>query len=275
MGERVLIEWFYSSPAWLAGGLAVLVAVVLSWIGLWGAWLVMPTLYRREHNDVIGFTLAIVGVVYAVLLAFIAVVTWETFSRADEVTANEVSHLSNLYSDTSVLHGPALNKFRTHLRDYVQIVVDHEWPQQQTGRVKETFYTAGWDVLEEANSALLSFKPADLGESDVYRSALQELNALLAARMARVDAAAGHVPRMVWWIIVLGGALTVGYTFLFGMPSKIMHLLMTGGVAASLALIIVLIAELDYPFRGDISVSDGPFVHLQYRMAAEATQLPK
>jgi hypothetical protein len=59
----------------------------------------------------------------------------------------------------------------------------------------------------------------------------------------------------VWWIIFLGGTVTVGYTYLFGMHSFKMHLVITATMAASLALVIVLIVALDRPFRGEVSVS--------------------
>ena len=42
-----------------------------------------------------------------------------------------------------------------------------------------------------------------------------------------------------------------------------MHLVMTGIVAATLALVIVMIIALDWPFRGEISVSPDPFIMTQ------------
>jgi hypothetical protein len=42
-----------------------------------------PHVHRKEHNDVGGFIFAAVGVLYAVLLAFVVVVVWENLnSRA-------------------------------------------------------------------------------------------------------------------------------------------------------------------------------------------------
>jgi hypothetical protein len=263
----MLDDWIYGHPTWMFGSLAVVIAVLMAWGGVFCVYRMAPADFRRAHNDVVGYTLQIVGVVYAVLLAFIAIVTWETFSKADGVADNEEIHLANLYADTSALRGDAVAKFRDHLREYVRIVIEEEWPAQRAGRSSRHLYKKGWDVLEEADELLVSYKPADLGDSNAHRSALEELNALLSARRSRVEAASGHVPELVWWIIVMGGALTVAYTFLFGTPSLTMHLLTTGGLAASLALVIVLIVELDYPFRGEISVGDEPFHQIQYRMA--------
>jgi len=268
----MLDDWIYDHPAWMVGSLAVAIAVLLAWIGVFCVYRMAPTDFRRAHNDVVGYTLQIVGVVYAVLLAFIAIVTWETFSKADGVADNEEVHLANLYADTSALRGGAIEKFRNQLRNYVQIVIEDEWPAQRAGRSGRHLYKKGWDVLENADELLVSHKPADLGESNAHRSALEELNALLGARRNRVEAAEGHVPELVWWIIIMGGALTVAYTFMFGTPNLWMHLLATGGLAASLALVIVLIVELDYPFRGEISVSDEPFHQIRFRMTDHKAQ---
>ena len=266
-GERMLDDWIYSHPRWEVVGIAVAISVLLACGGVLCTHRVASADVRRAHNDVVGFTLAIVGVVYAVLLAFIVIVTWATFSKADEVTDIEASHLSNVYADTSALHGDAVAKFRDRLSDYVRIVIEEEWPAQRAGRSDRPLYQKGWDVLGEASELLLAYKPADLGDSNAHRAALQELNALLGARRSRVAAASGHVPALVWWIIFLGGALNVAYTFLFGTLSRTLHLLTTAGVAASLAMIIVLIVELDYPFRGEVAVDDEAFRQIQHRMA--------
>ena len=42
----------------------------------------VPMTIREEHNDVAGFIYAVVGVIYAVLLALVVIATWEEFGRA-------------------------------------------------------------------------------------------------------------------------------------------------------------------------------------------------
>ncbi len=46
-----------------------------------------------------------------------------------------------------------------------------------------------------------------------------------------------------------------------------MHIAMTATVAATLALVIVMIIALDWPFRGQISVSVDPFILTQQSWA--------
>jgi hypothetical protein len=60
--------------------------------------------------------------------------------------------------------------------------------------------------------------------------------------------------------------LTVSSTFLFGPPNFKMHIVITAMLAASLAVVIVLIVALDYPFRGSLSVSDQAFRDVRKNM---------
>jgi hypothetical protein len=55
-----------------------------------------------------------------------------------------------------------------------------------------------------------------------------------------------------------------------------MHLAITGIVAATLALLITMIIALDWPFRGEISVSPDPFIITQHSWVAaiEKNNLP-
>ena len=78
----MLADWIYNYPTWIMGGVVVSLFVLVSCIGLAIVHRFVPVNIRRSHNDIIGFTIAVVDVVYAVLLAFIAVATWETFTQA-------------------------------------------------------------------------------------------------------------------------------------------------------------------------------------------------
>ncbi len=52
---------------------------------------------RQEHTEVAGFIFAGVAVLYAVLLAFVVIVGWETLSSAHATTYTEADQLSNIY----------------------------------------------------------------------------------------------------------------------------------------------------------------------------------
>jgi hypothetical protein len=243
-------DWIYSHPTWINGCIIVLGAVFASLVSLTCFHKLVPWEIRRVHNDVAGFIIAIVGVIYAVLLAFIAVFTWENFNKAQDTAELEANMVANLYVDSAGLPPKMAFSVRRDLRDYARLVIDKEWPAQQGGHVD----TEAWMPLFKLNLAIARFRPA-ASTGPIEAEILHTANQLYEARRDRLVAAASGIPNVMWAVTLLGGALTVGFSFLFGVPNFRIHLIMTGMLSASLALVIVLIVALDYPFRGQLSIS--------------------
>jgi hypothetical protein len=59
-----------------------------------------PHLVEGDHNDVAGSIIAVVGVIYAVLLAFVVIITGEN-SVAEGVVGEEASALRSIYRESS------------------------------------------------------------------------------------------------------------------------------------------------------------------------------
>ena len=57
----------------------------------------VPTTIREQHNDVAGFIYAVVGVIYAVLLALVVIATWEEFGRARITVEAEANALAEVF----------------------------------------------------------------------------------------------------------------------------------------------------------------------------------
>ena len=250
----MLANWVYDNPLWLVGAAIVCGSVAVGCLGLLACHRLVDLELRRRHNDLAGFLIAIVGILYAVLLAFIAVTAWETYAKAGDAVDAEANAVGNMFFDTAgVPHEDAL-AYRKLLADYIRLVIDEEWPAQHAGRIGTETYRKGWLVLGNLNVAVARFAPASQGEANMHTELLQDLNLIFSGRRTRQLAAESRIPEVIWWIILWGGILTVGFTYLFGSHSLAMHLTMTSGVTASLALVIVLIVAFDYPFRGEVAV---------------------
>ena len=123
-----------------------------------------------------------------------------------------------------------------------------------------------WGLVFVAPRMAPGFSPVDLtaGRFVEGTDAVQ----LYAARRTRTLAADDSIPEVVWWITAFGTTLTIGFTFLFGTRNFSMHLAMTGMVAASMSLVIVLIVSLDRPFRGELSISTQAYENARGSIAA-------
>src|SRR3954452_2067767 len=91
--------WIYDIPNWALGVLTVAVFVVISLAGLFAT---RPLMRRcaigaAEHNDVVNYYVAAVGVLYSLALPLIAVAPWEDCSAVDGLIANEAEAIAGLY----------------------------------------------------------------------------------------------------------------------------------------------------------------------------------
>jgi hypothetical protein len=87
--------------AWVVGLLLILVLPTLAVVAQIGIRRTWPSLASGEHNDVAGFIIAVVGVIYAVLLAFVVIVSWEKFVSAEAVVGEEASALRSIYREST------------------------------------------------------------------------------------------------------------------------------------------------------------------------------
>jgi uncharacterized membrane protein YraQ (UPF0718 family) len=264
--------WIHNHALWEIGLVMVLLSVLLSWAGLYAFSRTVALAVRREHNDVAGFVSALVGVVFAVLLAFVAVATWERFDAGDRLAETEADLVASLYRDSATVEAPMGPEIRQRLSDYLDTVIEREWPAQQAGHAPRPEPS---ETLTRLDHAIEAVDPKTLGQADVDAALLRDLNQFYAARRARLIAADTGIPNEIWAILVIGSFITVAISYFFGMHSVRMHYALTGTLAASLALVLVLILALDWPFQGEVSIGSEAYaaVRDQIKQASQQSKL--
>src|SRR5205814_7842049 len=136
--------WLAGLPTLMLWTIVILPAATLSLVGLHLVRRNTSPAAAKAYNDVVGFGHGIVGVVYAVLLGFTIIVSWEQFDAADRNVSEEASAIADLYNDNKLLvstfreqnetsgqellpSGRALNTMQWALQEYVTAVIDSEW----------------------------------------------------------------------------------------------------------------------------------------------------
>lgn len=259
----MITDFMYSHPTWLVGLIVIIVWTGLSLLGLYLFNRRVDVHLRHKDTETVGLTYAIVAVVYAVLIALIVVDVFETFSKSDSIATAESNKLSNLMLDSAGLSPQMSTELRSDINKYIDIVVKSEWPNQQKGKLDPSVFEPGWAILAHMSTELAVFEPATMGQNVDKGEMLHALNDLIKSRRGRILAAGEHLPGVVWAILLLGGAISVIYTYLFGARTFGIHVAITGLIAATIALMFVLIITLDYPFRGEVSVSSDSFTGVQ------------
>ena len=188
--------------------------------------------------------------IYGITLGLIAVTTWESSSRVADIASREAATIAALYRDTSGFASPLREELRGKLRDYTRFVIEKAWPAQRRGEILND----GNRLLDEFQSRLFANEPNTEGLRILQAEALKTYNELVELRRQRTDAVNQGVPEVIWAVILLGGALTIATSFCFQVQLFRFHLLLTTGLAAMIGLLVFLIAALDQPYRGAVSV---------------------
>jgi hypothetical protein len=237
------------------GLLIVALAILIAVGGLVLVQRLYSTELRKQHNDVAGFIYAVLGVAYAVLLGLMLIAVWEKWNTAEALTTDEANELAGIFWWAHALPQPEGRHIQELVRSYAQVVVEDEWPLMAHGRSSPK----AWATLDELRGAILGLKPPTgtqpMGYDQMrYEEMLVQLHDLGNARRERLLAAEQGLPPILWVVLILGGVITVGFTYLFGMANTLVHLLMVAALALIISLSLFTVAALDYPFKGDIRI---------------------
>jgi hypothetical protein len=215
----------------------------------------MPTRRRMQHNDVAGFIYAVLGVAYAVLLGLIVVAVWEDWNAANAVVDQEASELAEIFWLAHRLPQPEGHRLQELARSYARVVVKEEWPLMERGKVSPK----AWTILDEIRDDIQRMQPATPTQQVLYEQGLQQVSDLADARRERLLDAEQGVPTVLWVVLIIGGVEVVGFTYLFGLQSTTVHVLMIMSLTLIIALVLFTVAALDYPFEGDIHIGPDAF----------------
>jgi Protein of unknown function (DUF4239) len=207
------------------------------------------------NNEVAGFKFAVVGVFYAVLLAFVVVAVWENYRDTETAVRNEAKALADLHQVSYALSDDAGSKMRKHLVTYLQKVRDAEWQTMAHGLGDK----ATGDELQHLGQALFGGRTNELRDIALYNHAIDLMTVVHDNRNERLDSSNGTVPTALWLVLLAGALITLGYPSFFGTSNLIAQILMTASLAALVALTGFVALVLDYPFTGDVQISREPF----------------
>ena len=226
--------------------LVVLLPVLLAVAGLLLVQRLVPPTLRQEHNDVAGFIYAVIGVLYAVLLAFVVIVVWQQFEATREAAQVEANELAAVYLLANRFPEPERVRVQELARSYARTVVEDEWPMMAEGEASPK----AWALLDELRLTVQSMDPGTGAEQVLFDQGLTRVHEISDARRTRLLDANEDIPSILWAVLVVGGIITVTFTYLFGLKSNWAHALMVAALAMVVAGMLFTIVSLDHPFAG-------------------------
>jgi hypothetical protein len=118
----------------VVGGIAIVGgSLVLTWLAIYLVRRFVSYEALSRHNDVAGFVYATMGVMYAVVLAFIIIAVWENYSDTNHVADQEAGSLGALYQVAGGFPDPYRGAAQEAALAYAEVVVNHSWPAMERG----------------------------------------------------------------------------------------------------------------------------------------------
>jgi len=207
----------------------------------------VPISKLAEHTEVAGYVYAVIGVIYAVVLALVVIAAWEDYRDARDVVADEASAVLNLARAANGWPAGDRDAVESALIAYARHVVDDEWPAMARGDFGPTadpvMVNQLWQALNEADESAAA-------KSASYEIALQQLDDLGEARRNRMLLGQETLPTSMAAILIIGAVVTVGFAYLFAIDNERLHALMIASLAVLVVLLLLLQFQLGLPFQG-------------------------
>ena len=204
---------------------------------------------NSSFNELIGITLDGFLALYGILLGLLAVGAYENLNSMNDIVSKEASNISVIYRDFRGYPEPIRNELEKEIRGYAYEIVSNSWPQQAlhiipTGEAK---------FIDKMFDTLVSFKPKESGEEILHAQTLDQFNKLMESRRGRIDNLDSKIPDILWWLVILGAAITMILICLLNYD-LIPHIIFGSVLSFYVGAMIAVIASMDSPFVGANSI---------------------
>lgn len=254
-----MLNDFLSLPTFVMCALAIFIGASISIMALLIVRKKLNWESFKENHEVGGFLFNALGLIYAVLIAFVVYATWEEYDSATVYCENEANVLQDLFLDSDGLPESYQLGVREKILEYLRIVIDEDWPLMSIGesnlKSRQTLIEL-FDLYRNMDSLKTDKEKIYFSES------LSKLNQIAEYRRLRILSGQSHIPAIIWSVIAIGSLTSIGFSLFFVTRSFKTQLTMTALFAMTNAIVILMILALDHPYTGDIKITSEPYVQI-------------
>jgi hypothetical protein len=238
--------------------LAALLMTAAVFVSVWGFATIrklVPHRVRQTHSELTGVIFQVLAMAFTVLLAFVVVISWQNFEAATAHVETEANCVVDLHRNSAAFPEPSQSAIRVLVKEYVRAVVEDEWPLLAESKESITAHAAlmkMWDFYTH-------FEPATEREKVFFAASVKKLETLRETRRLRIVDSKAQVHPMLWFILILGGIITMGFTFFLGSENFVAHTVMASMLAVILSLVLFAVLLFDFPFTGSLRIGPETF----------------
>ena len=207
-----------------------------------------------SHFEPVADSLRVVyELLFALILAFVIAAVLDEMGNAESAVASEATTIGELVRANDAFPENVREDLDWAVNLYVHAVANDEWRTMKDGNPSPRATAA----LEGMHAEYRRVEPEGAAQSEAYSQALDDLREVGAQRRERLDIAAAELPTILRVLVVVGLVLLLVLEYRPQL-SRVAGLVFMGTLAFVVTSAFLLTVVLDYPFAGQVSVSNDP-----------------
>ena len=187
---------------------------------------------------------------FSVLLGFLIFLGFESYDASRSGAETEALTVAQQIQTAQTLPADVGAPLTGQLVCYARWVIDDEWDRMENG-------TLGEDINPWGAAMFQTLQNVELGspqQEAAYGKWVDQTSDREAARQARIHGSAGLMPTPLWIALFFISAIVLAYILGFADSSERVWVqgMFMGSVVAVITTMLLLLAFLDQPYRGDI-----------------------
>ncbi len=227
--------------------------VLLTVVGVLLARRLFPPRAGSRFESVADSLRVVYELIFALILAFVIAAVLDEMGNAEAVVASEATTIGELVRANDALPQRDRDRLDNSVDAYVEAVANHEWETMKDGESSPRATAA----LESMHAEYQLVEPEGAAQTEAYSQALDNLGVVGSMRRERLNIAAADLPTMLRVLVVVGVFLLLVLEYRPEL-SRVGGLVFMGTLAMVVTSAFLLTVVLNYPFAGDVSVSNAP-----------------
>ena len=259
--KKVINMFSYSELQNYAVGIPIIIIVVAVFV-------IGQVLFRRlfyiekieSCHEVGGVIFQLLGTLYAVILGLIVLDAMAKFEATEMIILNESQSLLVVFELAEQFKIGGKGKVVQQLtEDYIDEVITNDWGFMKDGILNHRAH----DILKNLLDEIKKIVPITENEKQLFPTLLQETISIRKYRYVRFSQAENGVPSPEWVMLLIGGVVTIVFTFFFRIENQKIQSLMIGMFALIIIMNLYMVLLFSEPYAGDFVASKKPLITVQ------------
>jgi hypothetical protein len=213
----------------------------------------VPDIAERQFEELASGLRVVYELLFALILAFVIASVLDKFNDSEHTVGAEATALAQMMRNNLAFPADVQERLSKGIGVYVQATVDDEWESMRHGKSSPEAAAA----LETLYALYAGYSPDGSAATEFYNQALAHLDDVATSRRDRLALSTAKLPTVLVVMLPIGVVLLLVLEYRPRLAPR-----SQAGFMGTLALVLsstyLLTIVLDYPFSGDVSVSNEP-----------------